>query len=147
MARETKRFRLLKTLQAECTGTDFVARYNAHKAKETAVPKPFDIDRPLPFLQQREFGVHCARYPGDAAARTSTVLDYMHANAPGSLSGAAIDAGLTPFLLSVEARATGTWPFTEVEDVGMRANDDDTIGIWVGAGKLNLPPDTLLFWR
>lgn len=110
--------------------------------------KPFDIDRPLPFLQKSEWPAFVERAPiNAAAAKTTTVLDYMRAAKADSESGKMIDAGLTPYLLNMHALEVGTWPYLEVEDVGVRANEDDSIGIWVGAGKLNLPPDTLLFWR
>ena len=80
--------------------------------------------------------------------RITTALEYFAATrAKNDPAGKHMDAGHEPYLASKEAVHFGTWPWVEVQDVGVRLTGDGRVVLDLSHGTIHAYPDTLIFWR
>ena len=83
--------------------------------------------------------------------RITTAVEYFNAfgerSPAASAAGDYIDAGRVPHVASIEAEQDGTWPWQEIEDVGVRLDADGNVQLILDTGVVYVSPDTLVFWR
>ncbi len=83
--------------------------------------------------------------------RITTAIEYFNAfgepHGDRSTSGFYIDYGRVPHVASIEAEQDGTWPWQEIEDIGVRLDSEGNVQLVLTTGVVYVSPDTLVFWR